>query len=69
LLSKLLSNLKTVVKPTASKGANRWSFRTLYIFFLIRHQRRELIRFNVTARPTARVDLSLQDSRGGSPAP
>jgi transposase InsO family protein len=29
------------------------SFRTLYVFFLIRHQRRELIHFNVTASPTA----------------
>ncbi len=29
------------------------SFQTLYVFFLIRHQRRELIHFNVTASPTA----------------
>jgi hypothetical protein len=29
------------------------SFRTLYVFFLIRHQRRELIHFNVGASPTA----------------
>ncbi len=29
------------------------SFRTLYVFFLIRHLRRELLRFNVTASPTA----------------
>ncbi len=29
------------------------SFRTLYVFFVIRHQRRELIHFNVTASPTA----------------
>jgi transposase InsO family protein len=29
------------------------SFRTLYVFFLIRHQRRELIHINVTASPTA----------------
>ncbi len=29
------------------------SFRTLYVFFFIRHQRRELLHFNVTASPTA----------------
>ncbi len=28
-------------------------FQTLYVFFLIRHERRELIHFNVTASPTA----------------
>ncbi|MHB8589704.1 MAG: integrase core domain-containing protein [Candidatus Dormibacteraceae bacterium] len=28
-------------------------FQTLYVFFLIRHERRELIHFNVTANPTA----------------
>mgnify|MGYP001791958194 CR=1 FL=1 len=28
-------------------------FRTLYVFFFIRHERRELIHFNVTASPTA----------------
>ena len=29
------------------------SFRTRYVFFCIRHQRKELIHFNVTASPTA----------------
>jgi transposase InsO family protein len=29
------------------------SFRTLYVFFFIRRQRRELLHFNITARPTA----------------
>jgi len=29
------------------------SFRTLFVFFCIRHERRELIHFNVTASPTA----------------
>jgi transposase InsO family protein len=29
------------------------SFRTLYVFFFIRHQRRELLHVNVTASPTA----------------
>jgi transposase InsO family protein len=29
------------------------SFRTLYVVFFIRHQRRELLHFNVTASPTA----------------
>ncbi len=29
------------------------TFRTLYVFFFIRHQRRELLHFNVTASPTA----------------
>ncbi len=29
------------------------SFRILYVFFLIRHERRELLHFNVTANPTA----------------
>jgi hypothetical protein len=29
------------------------TFRTLYVFFFIRHQRRELLDFNVTASPTA----------------
>ena len=29
------------------------SFRTLYIFFCISHERRELLHFNVTASPTA----------------
>ena len=28
-------------------------FQTLYVFFFIRHERRELIHFNVTANPTA----------------
>jgi transposase InsO family protein len=28
-------------------------FQTLYVFFFIRHERRELIHFNVTASPTA----------------
>ena len=28
-------------------------FQTLYVFFFIRHERRELIQFNVTASPTA----------------
>lgn len=28
-------------------------FRTLYVFILISHERRELIQFNVTASPTA----------------
>ncbi|TMD04206.1 MAG: DDE-type integrase/transposase/recombinase [Chloroflexi bacterium] len=29
------------------------TFRTLYVFFCIRHERRELLHFNVTASPTA----------------
>jgi hypothetical protein len=29
------------------------TFRTLYVFFFIRHERRELLHFNVTASPTA----------------
>ncbi len=29
------------------------SFRTLYVFFFINHQRRELVHFNVTTSPTA----------------
>jgi transposase InsO family protein len=29
------------------------TFRTLYVFFLISHERRELLHFNVTASPTA----------------
>jgi transposase InsO family protein len=29
------------------------TFRTLYVFFFIRHQRRELLHFNVTVSPTA----------------
>ena len=29
------------------------TFRNLYVFFFIRHQRRELLHFNVTASPTA----------------
>jgi putative transposase len=29
------------------------TFRTLYVFFFIRHERRELVHFNVTASPTA----------------
>jgi transposase InsO family protein len=29
------------------------TFRTLYVFFFIRHHRRELLHFNVTASPTA----------------
>lgn len=29
------------------------SFRSLYVFFFISHERRELIHFNVTASPTA----------------
>ncbi len=29
------------------------TFRTLYVFFFIKHERRELIHFNVTASPTA----------------
>jgi hypothetical protein len=29
------------------------SFRTVYVFFFIRHERRELVHFNVTASPTA----------------
>ncbi len=29
------------------------TFRTLYVFFFIRHQRRELLHFNVTVGPTA----------------
>jgi transposase InsO family protein len=29
------------------------SYRVLYVFFLLRHDRRELIHFNVTASPTA----------------
>jgi len=28
-------------------------FQTLYVFFFIRHERRELVYFNVTASPTA----------------
>ena len=28
-------------------------FQSLYVFFFIRHERRELIHFNVTASPTA----------------
>jgi putative transposase len=28
-------------------------FRTLYVFFVITHDRRELVHFNVTASPTA----------------
>ena len=47
------------------------TFRTLYVFFCIRHERRELLHFNVTASLTAVWiwhQLLEATSRAGSPS-
>jgi putative transposase len=41
------------------------NYRILYVFFFISHERRELVHFNVTANPTACMDLAAT-ARGDS---
>ena len=49
------------------------TFRVLYVFMVLRHDRRRIVHFNVKTNPTARMDCSA-DRRGvpirsGSPIP